>query len=198
VTLSQERTGAEYRSTLLSVQEEVQRLAQLTSALLLLARTDAHELPLTLAAVNPGLLLNTIAEQFGSLAAEKNIRLECETFPDLTIRGDEDRLIQVIFNLMDNALKYTPAGGRVRIAMTHDQQRVKLMIEDSGPGIPIPEQGQIFERFYRVDHARSRSQGGLGLGLAIARRIVDLHKGTIQVISEPGCGARFIVTLPLR
>ncbi len=197
VTLSQERSAAQYRAVLVSVQEEVQRLSHLASALLMLARADTHELPLVMNTVDLSLLLNAVADQFGALVDDKNISIARQISSDLVVQGDEDRLIQVVLNLMDNAVKYTPPDGKVRIIAKRKQNWVELSIEDTGPGIPTAEQGHIFDRFYRVDQARNRGQGGFGLGLAIAKQIIELHHGTIRVMSEPGHGAQFVVTLPL-
>lgn len=197
VTLSQERSAPQYRSALVTIQEEVQRLSKLTTTLLLLARADTHELPLVIESVQLTLLLHSVADQFRSLADDKRISLERAIAADLIVRGDEDRLIQVIFNLLDNALKYTPEGGTVRIMAEHSQHSVEIRVQDSGPGIPAGEQAHIFDRFYRVDQARNRRDGGFGLGLAIAKQIIELHGGSIQVKSETGQGAEFIVLLPL-
>jgi len=197
VTLSQERSATEYRAALTAVQEEVGRLSQLTNTLLMLARADSRVLPLAHDTVNLAALLNAVADQFASFAEDKHITLERQVAPHLLVQGDEDRLIQVALNLLDNAVKYTPPGGNVRVVAEPNHGWVEVRIEDSGPGIPLADQAHIFDRFYRVDHARNRSQGGFGLGLAIARQIVELHHGTIAVTSEPGGGAHFVVRLPL-
>jgi heavy metal sensor kinase len=198
VTLSHSRSVSEYRSALVSIQEEVQRLSHLANTLLMLARADTRELPLELKEVDLCLLLNTVVEQFGSVADEKHITLTQEVAPSLRLEGDEDRLIQIIFNLIDNAVKYTPEGGRVRVSAQIIRQRVEIKVEDTGPGIPLEEQTRVFDRFYRMDTARNRNQGGFGLGLAIAKRIVDLHRGSIHVISAVGQGTQFVVTLPVQ
>ncbi len=197
VTLSRERQAADYQAALVSIQEEIQRLAHLTDALLLLARTDSRERPLQADPVHFSLLLHTIAEQFDPTAQEKGIRLERAIAPDLWLTGDEGQLIQLVFNLFDNAVKYTPAQGLVRISAAMHESALQLVVEDSGPGIPAAQQAHIFERFYRIDSARNRQQGGFGLGLAIAKRIVERHHGSIQVVSGTGAGSRFVVTLPL-
>lgn len=197
VTLSQERKANEYRAALTTIQEEVGRLSQLTNTLLMLARADSNELTLIRDIVNVATLLNVVVDQFGSFAEDKHITLERQIAPSLLLQGDEDRLIQVALNLLDNAIKYTPPGGIVRVIAQQNHSWVEIRIEDTGPGIALAEQAQIFSRFYRVDHARNRSQGGFGLGLAIARQIVERHHGTIEVTSEPGHGSNFVVRLPL-
>lgn len=198
VTLSQVRSVAEYRHALTSVQEEVQRLSQLANTLLMLARADTHDLPLQTITVDLSLMLNTVAEQFDSLADEKHIAIERIIARDLMIQGDEDQLIQVVFNLVDNAIKYSPSGGKVRIMAREYDHQIEIMIEDTGSGISGEEQRLIFDRFYRSDQSRNRNQGGFGLGLAIAKRIVGQHNGSIRVVSKMGYGSQFIVTLPLQ
>ena len=116
------------------------------------------------------------------------------------IWGDPDRLKQVVLNLVTNAIKYTPAGGRVTLGLGRVEQWARLTVTDTGPGIAPEEQQRIFERFYRIDKARSRSMGGAGLGLAIAMRITQLHGGRLEVTSEgvPGKGSTFSLWLPMR
>lgn len=198
VTLSRARGAPEYHAALVSIQEEVQRLTQLANTLLLLARADAHELPLEIRTVDLNLLLLAVIEQFAPAANAKGITLAHHIPPGLSLQADQDRLIQVIFNLLDNAVKYTPEGGQVRVSAEAADHAAAVTIADSGPGIPAEDQAHIFDRFYRADSSRNRARGGFGLGLAIARRIVELHGGTIRVISQPGHGAQFIITLPAR
>jgi two-component system phosphate regulon sensor histidine kinase PhoR len=112
------------------------------------------------------------------------------------VLGDEGGLAQVIDNLLDNAIKYTPEGGRITVGVERDGGgRVRLAVQDTGVGIPAPDLPRIFERFYRVDRARSRELGGTGLGLSIVKHIVQALRGTIDVTSEVGRGSRFVVTL---
>ncbi|MBZ0283126.1 MAG: HAMP domain-containing protein [Anaerolineae bacterium] len=198
VTLSHSRSVSEYRMALMSIQEEVQRLSHLANTLLMFARTDSHELSLEVKEVDLSVMLNMVVEQFGSVADEKHITVTREVAPSLRLEGDEDQLIQIVFNLIDNAVKYTPEGGRVRVVAQIVKQMVEITIEDTGPGISLEEQTRIFDRFYRMDTTRNRNQGGFGLGLAIAKRIVDLHRGTIHIISTVGQGTQFVVTLPIQ
>ena len=109
------------------------------------------------------------------------------------VSADPDRLIQVLSNLVENTIKYTPAGGRVTLSARHEGGRVLIAVSDTGVGIPRADLGRIFERFYRVDKARTRATGGTGLGLAIAKHIVEAHGGTIAVESEVGKGSTFTV-----
>jgi heavy metal sensor kinase len=197
VTLSQPRGAADYYTALLSLQEEVQGLSHLANSLLSLARADTNDLPLEIRDFDLSLMLNAVVDQFRSAAEDKGIALSEEIAPHLRIEGDEDRLIQVVYNLIDNAVKYTPDDGQVRLLAQPKDQQVAITIEDTGPGIPDTKLTQIFERFYRLDSARNRAQGGFGLGLAIAKRIVDLHGGAILVNSTPDQGTQFTIALPL-
>jgi signal transduction histidine kinase len=117
--------------------------------------------------------------------------------PDLFVSGDETLLRRLADILLDNAFKYTPAPGSVRLSLEPEGQSVVITVKDSGVGIPEAEQSKVFERFYRVDKARSRAQGGVGLGLAIAQWIVTQHGGSIGIISRSGDGATFRVELPM-
>ena len=115
---------------------------------------------------------------------------------DLRTRGDWDRLRQVFANLIENGLKYTPAGGTIRVDVRRNWEAVVITIADTGMGIPAEHLPHVFERFYRVDDARSRADGGFGLGLAISRAIIQVHQGRIDIASTPGQGTVFTVTLP--
>ena len=132
-------------------------------------------------------------------AAEKNrLTLTMDVAKDVTLQGDESKLGQVIYNLIDNAIKYTPEGGSVFVTMKTDGRNAVFAVKDTGVGIPEEDAKHIFDRFYRVDKARSRETGGTGLGLSIVRQMVQLHRGEIKVDSVFGKGSTFTVTLPLR
>ncbi len=132
-------------------------------------------------------------------AAEKNrLTLTMDVAKDVTLQGDESKLGQVIYNLIDNAIKYTPEGGSVHVTMKADGRNAVFAVRDTGVGIPEEDAKYIFDRFYRVDKARSRETGGTGLGLSIVRQMVQLHRGEIKVDSTFGKGSTFTVTLPLR
>ena len=133
----------------------------------------------------------------GPLAREKNQSLATEIPRDLPLlRADRDRLAQVLINLLDNAVKFTPEGGRIALSAAAREGRIVVSVHDSGVGIPPEEIGRIFERFYRVDRSRDRREGGTGLGLAIAKHLTLAMGGTIEVESLPGRGTTFRVTLP--
>ena len=132
-------------------------------------------------------------------AAEKNrLTLTMDVAKDVTLQGDESKRGQVIYNLIDNAIKYTPEGGSVHVTMKADGRNAVFAVKDTGVGIPEEDAKHIFDRFYRVDKARSRETGGTGLGLSIVRQMVQLHRGEIKVDSVFGKGSPFTVTLPLR
>jgi len=126
-----------------------------------------------------------------------SVTVELTAVDQAMILGDEDRLKQLLLNLVDNAIKYTQPGGSVRLSLSKDKSWAQLVVSDTGIGIPAEDLPHIFERFYRVDKARSRAQGGSGLGLAIAKWVVQAHGGAIKVDSVVGEGTTFTVTLPL-
>jgi two-component system phosphate regulon sensor histidine kinase PhoR len=131
-----------------------------------------------------------------SLATEKGITLNIEAPQPALIMGDEARMMQVIINLLDNAFKYTSQGGAVTVHVQPTETQVLLTVQDTGVGIAQEHITHIFERFYRVDSARTRSAGGTGLGLAIVKWIATIHHGTITVTSQPGKGSTFRIALP--
>jgi two-component system OmpR family sensor kinase len=181
-----------------SMHGEIGRMARLVSDLLTLSRLDSAA-PMQMAAVDAGKLLDNIAEQVTPLAEAREVRLDVvrEGNGPILVFADPDRLKQVVLNLVDNALRYTPAAGEVRLSTGHDATgNVRIEVRDTGPGIAPEDIPYIFDRFYRGDPSRARTTGSTGLGLAIARSILQAHGGTIEVQSAPGSGACFIVTLP--
>lgn len=197
VALRTLRTPNEYQGILTSALEEINRLTRLVEGLLLLARADAGVLRMDHKPVD---LVQLIEEAYGQakiLADNRQITLLLKEMEPLTVSGDYDRLRRVLLNLVDNGIKYTPAGGRVMLSLRGEGQWASLRIADSGIGLSPEEQKNIFERFYRSAEARSRAEGGAGLGLCIARSIVEAHGGKIQVESAPGQGSTFTVLLPL-
>ncbi|MGH9939429.1 MAG: sensor histidine kinase, partial [Blastocatellia bacterium] len=142
-------------------------------------------------------LAATTTEQMRLLAEDKRIRLECKANGRVEIAGDRARLKQVVVNLVDNAIKYTPEGGAVVVVVSANDGRAEVLVEDNGVGVPSDALPHLFERFYCVDKARSRQMGGAGLGLAIVKSIVAAHGGQVEVESAEGKGSRFIVELPL-
>src|ERR1700751_4521019 len=131
------------------------------------------------------------------LATDKLIRVNCESTPGVNVRGDRARLKQVIVNLLDNAIKYTPSGGQVTLRVRREGADAVLDVTDTGIGIPAEALPHVFKRFFRVDGSRSREQGGAGLGLAIVKSICAAHGAVIEVTSAPGHGSTFRIRQPL-
>jgi heavy metal sensor kinase len=198
VTLSKERSAGGYREVLQAVNEEVDRLIRLVVSLLTLARADAGQIPLALEPVDLAELVAGAVEQVRPLASQRGVELSVASGPEVTLQADEDLLLQLLLNLLDNAVKYTQSGGRVTLAWDIRGGQVELSVHDTGPGIPSEHLPHVFERFYRVDEARSRDAGGVGLGLSICRWIAEVHGGSISVESEAGKGSAFAVRLPIK
>jgi heavy metal sensor kinase len=201
VTLSQPRTTTDYESTLRDMDREVDRLIRLTNDLLLLARLDAGAASLQMTSVDLSSLLEAIIEQMRPLAELRGVALKSQIDSELFVRGDPDHLIRLFMNLLDNAIKYSLVEGDVGLHAQRVERDIRVSVRDSGPGIPAEHLPHLFERFYRVEAARSRDPSlgvgdGAGLGLAIAHEIARLHGGTLQVESETGRDTTFIVRLP--
>ncbi|TLM66626.1 MAG: HAMP domain-containing protein [Deltaproteobacteria bacterium] len=177
------------------IQSHAERLANLIGDLLTLSELEAKGSALTLRPHPLPELVGHCCQLLAPQAEEKAIALDCSLIPALAVLADRQRLEQVLVNLLDNAVKYTPAGGRITVTAGEEGGLVRVQVRDTGPGIPLHEQARIFERFYRVDAGRSRDQGGTGLGLAIVKHIVQLHGGTVGVESTPGQGTCFTFTL---
>lgn len=177
------------------IQDEMERMSRLLGDLLLLARADTGGLPLRHEPVELDNILFEVYRQISRI--EKTVVVELTAVDQVMILGDEDRLKQLLLNLVDNGIKYTQPGGTVRLNLSKESSWAHLTVSDTGIGIPAEDLPHIFDRFYRVDKARSRAQGGSGLGLAIAKWIVQAHGGTIQVDSAVGQGTTFRITLPL-
>jgi signal transduction histidine kinase len=183
------------RAVLASVREEVVQLARLVENLLVLSRAEARSaVELARRPVDLLELAGVVEARFRASAVNGNLDLTVEGSP-AQAWADPELILQALANLVDNALKYTPPGGAVRILVA-DSGQPRVEVRDSGPGIPAGELDRVFERFYRVDRSRRRTTGGAGLGLAIARRLVEAHGGRIAVASEPGRGTTFTVWLP--
>jgi signal transduction histidine kinase len=180
------------------IHEESDRLRRLVADLLDLARLDAQEVPFVRAPVDLNGLLNSVVERISLRAAERGVRLENGLPPFPVVIGDGDRLAQVFTNLLDNAVKFAPAGSPIRLEGEVSGGWAAVHVDDKGPGIPAEELSRIFERFYQLDKARRAGAGrGVGLGLAISREIVQAHGGRLTASSRPGNGSRFSVLLPI-
>ena len=194
-TLSRERSGAEYRETLEACQRAAQRMRQLTESLLQLARLDAGQEHLQHSPFDLAAVAGECVQLLRPLAAERKIEVVCELPPTQCV-GDAQRVAQVATNLLTNAIHFNRDGGEVRVKAASQNGAAFLTVADTGQGIPNEDVTHIFERFYRVDKSRSRTQGRNGLGLAISKAIVDAHGGTIDVSSTVGVGTTFTVKLP--
>jgi len=191
------RSPAEYEAAIDLVDEEVTRLGALMEDLLTLARADSGQAELTREFVYLDALVDDVVARFRRLAEAGGLALELHLARDVTMLGDAARLRQLALNLVSNAVKYTPAGGRVRVTLTDQDGWARLEVEDTGIGIAPADLPHIFDRFFRADEARARTEGGTGLGLAIARWTAEAHGGRLTVTSRPGEGSVFTVRLPL-
>jgi signal transduction histidine kinase len=180
--------------------QQVERLGRLVAQLLDLSRLESGVVPLKLAPFEARRVLEQAVAEAHVHPSQKSsprVRLSVDVQPtDLEIYGDAERVHQVIANLVDNALRHSPSGGRVHLSARPEDGGVRVEVADEGPGIPAGEAGRVFERFYRSDAARSSSDGGTGLGLAIVRWIVDLHGGDIEVDRGAPTGCKMVVRLP--
>lgn len=187
------------KSFLEIIYNESERLDRLIRELLHLSRIENKVTPLNLSSVDLIALIHSITKTLSKSISEKSLEV---TLPlsteEVTIEGDSDRLNQILLNLIANSINYTGEGGRIDISMEMTEYNVHISISDTGIGIPEESVPRVFERFYRVDKARSRNSGGTGLGLAIVKHLVDSHQGDIEVSSVEGEGTTFTVTFPLR
>jgi signal transduction histidine kinase len=189
--------GRETREALGSALEEVERLAKIVEGLFALSRLDAGEAPTEWVRFDLAELAATTADQMSLLAEDKQVSVACETFRDVTVEGDRARLKQVVVNLLDNAIKYTPSGGHIALSVRREGAYAVLDVIDNGIGIPAEALPHVFKRFFRVDGSRSREQGGAGLGLSIVKSICSAHGAVIEVTSAPGRGSTFRIKQPL-
>ena len=214
VTLRRKRNSDEYEQTLRSNLEEINRMSQIVDDLLFLSRADIGGIRLNKEEINLTEILNEVIFQMNILAQAKNIRIETSNHHgDIHIFGDALRIRELFLNLIENGIKYTEDGGSIHITfikdnLPHDKSSpdrtegeqkefVRIIVSDTGIGIAEEDQERIFDRFFRVDKARSRDQGGSGLGLSICKWIVEAHHGEITIESEIEKGSSFIVKLPL-
>lgn len=187
---------SEVRDRAVSALEEVERLRRIVEGLFALSRLDAGEALEQSAPFDLSELAATTADQMGLLAVDKNISIRCQSKDEVIVQGDRARLKQVVVNLLDNAIKYTPNGGEVDVSVTRQNGKAILQVADNGIGISAQALPNLFQRFYRVDKARSRELGGAGLGLSIVKSICAAHQGKVEAQSKEGQGTRFIVELP--
>jgi signal transduction histidine kinase len=199
VALAKQRTADEYQESLSLIQEEAERLSRIVEDLFILARQPI-DTPATLMRERVSLneTVKDCARAAQVLATRKGVRLTAESnAPSMQLSGDKELITRMLLNLLDNAVKYTPAGGEISLALTRQNGNAEITVRDTGIGIAESDRQLIFDRFYRVDKARSRALGGAGLGLSIVRWIVEVHGGAIHIDSAPGRGSTFTVDLPL-
>ncbi|MCC6359295.1 MAG: heavy metal sensor histidine kinase [Phycisphaerales bacterium] len=195
VALSGTRSPEELRNAIAECIEEYDRLARIADDLLMLARADAGQEFVRRSRMRLDGAVGDVVDLYAPLAEERGIMLNGSIAGELWIDGDDGRLRQMLGNLLDNAIKHTPAGGRVDVILTGVDGRAELTVRDTGTGIPPEHLPHVFDRFYRADRARTR-EGGAGLGLAISRTIVEGHRGAVRLESAPGTGTVITVTLP--
>jgi len=187
----------EMRERLGSALEELERLVNIVEGLFAIARLDAGEAQVELVKFDLGKLAASTTDQMSLLGEDKNIKITCVAANEIWVEGDRARMKQVVVNLLDNAIKYTPEGGAVGLKVGTRDDKAVLEVSDTGMGIPAESLPRVFERFYRVDEARSRELGGAGLGLSIVKSICVAHHGRVDAASKLGQGSVFRVELPL-
>jgi heavy metal sensor kinase len=197
IALRAERSPEEYVRVMKSALEEIERISLLVEGLLLLARSDAGVLKMDLKPLDPMALVEDVLGRLGPLARARSVALSLGSMEPMEVRGDLVHLRRLLFNLVDNAIKYTPEGGTVLVSVERRGELAVLAVEDTGIGVAHEEQHKVFQRFYRSAEARSGAEGGSGLGLAIVKSIAEAHGGRVEIESAPGRGSTFKVYLPL-
>jgi signal transduction histidine kinase len=182
------------------MRDSARRLGRIVDDLFLLARADAGHLPLKREPLYLEDVVDEAARAGQSLAAEKGLQVALLPLEDSPFTGDADLLGRVLLNLLDNAIKHSPRGGTVTLSLSHTPSEYHISVADVGPGIPLEAQAQVFERFFRVDKARSRTDAeataGAGLGLAIGRWIAEAHGGRLELVRSDSAGTEFRLALP--
>lgn len=196
VVLKKKRTAQDYRQIIISNKEEVGRLTNLVESLLFLARDDQKKYVFQTRTVDITDIINIVRTQLQHRIKEKKLTVRFEPASGtIVVQGHEDLLKQLFYNLLDNAIKYTPVQGKIWISLQKKKQTAVIAIRDTGIGIPQSEQERVFDRFYRIDTARSAIKG-YGLGLSIVKTIIEKHKGNIKIFSAKGKGTTVIVSIP--
>jgi heavy metal sensor kinase len=198
VALRSPREPEQYCRVIGDMLEEVERLTRLAEQLLFLCREDAGLISLAATTVRLDDLVADAVEHMRAVAEAKGLTLQCDHLAACPIRGDADHLRRLLFNLLDNAIKFTPAGGTIRVTLDQSDGEAQVVIEDAGIGIPAEHLPHLFQRFYRVDPARGGETDGTGLGLAICRSIAEAHGGHIRIESIVGQGTRATLAVPLQ
>jgi len=195
-TLLEDSTPEETRKYLEVIFRHATDLSQLMENLLNLSQIESGKEEIRSEQISLKTFVDRLLERFKVQAELKKIHLSNETHESDALHADPPKLNQILSNLLDNAIKYTPPGGKIWIRARSLDRAFQMEVTDTGPGIPPEERSRVFERFYRIDKARSRETGGAGLGLAIVKHLVELHGGRITVESGSGQGSRFLISLP--
>ena len=195
VALSRSHSEDEYRQSLGIIQDQAKRMANIVSDMLALARADAGDQNLLTEDLYLNDLVTESCRAAKALAAQKHIQLSCEASEDVMFHGNEELLQRMIVNLVDNAIRYTPDGGAISVKLTSDNSTARLVVSDTGIGIPSESIGRVFDRFFRIRDPRTRTNGGSGLGLSIVKLAAESHGGLVDLSSQPGRGSTFTVTL---
>jgi heavy metal sensor kinase len=198
LALSKERTEDDYRKSLETISQESSYMSSVIGKLLFLARSDAGKEQLNFENVDIKNLIVELSTNIEALAQDKGIKFTVDAQESLIVNGDKVKLRQLFINILENAIRYTPNDGNISVSAVKKDGNALVAISDTGIGIPPEHLPHIFERFYRVDKARSRAEGGVGLGLAIAKYIAESHGGKIELESQVGKGTTFRITIPLK
>lgn len=195
--VAERRSPAEYEESIGSILEEIDRMSRLVDTLLRLSHGDAGAIRLSREPVELGQLARDVAASLGILAEERKQSIAFDITEDVIASVDRLILREALVNILDNAIKYSPAGATIAIRVVRDDAQALMAIADEGPGIPPPHRQRIFDRFFRIDEARARDHGGAGLGLAIAKWAVEMHGGEITVDERATGGSEFRIVLPI-
>ncbi len=187
-----------YKEFMTDIIEEIDRESQIINDLLTLVKTDRKDAEMNIAEVDINDLLEVILKRVTPIATSRGIEITYESYRDVVADVDEVKLSLALTNIIENAVKYNIDNGWVKVTLNADHKNFHIKVADSGVGIPDDCKEQVFERFYRVDKARSRDTGGTGLGLAITRNVIRMHKGTIKLYSESGEGTTFTIKIPMK
>jgi len=194
------RDAAEYEDSLRVVRDAGRRMRRLVDDLFLLARADAGEIPVRREALYLDDVVTECARQVRSLAEAHGVTVKVGPMPEAPTTGDEALLHRLVLNLLDNAIKHSPAGAQVNAGLAADEREYRVWVEDTGPGIPEEVRPHVFERFVRADRSRAREDdtltSGAGLGLAIARWIAEAHGGRLELVRSGPAGSSFELSLP--
>jgi two-component system OmpR family sensor kinase len=196
LVLSKPRDPKEYQEVIISNLEEIKYMSKVLEDLFVLSRSDENQILLNCKPMNLRDLVEEVCRHAEVLAEDKDISIVIAFLEPVKINGDEVRLRQMIWNILHNGIKYTQPGGELKVSLLEESGFALLSIQDTGIGIPEKDLPSIFDRFYRVDKARSKDEGGSGLGLSICKHIAEAHKGEIEVESKPRVGTRFKIRIP--